>query len=87
MKLKEKLGAALELPGELMSDIAKITVVGNREICIENYKGIIEYTPTSIRISCGSYQLGVFGANLELKTATGEVLYIAGAVEKLEWIA
>lgn len=86
MNLKEKIGAAFELPSELMSDVAKITVVGKNEISIENYKGIIEYTEKIIRIGCVGYQLHICGADLELKTATGEVLYIEGMIEKIEWL-
>ena len=86
MGIKERFGAALELPDELMSDTAKLTVTGFREISIENYKGIIEYTTQEIRIGCKGYQVNITGTNLELKVATGEVVFIKGQIRKIEWI-
>lgn len=86
MNFKERLGAALELPSELMSDVAKITIVGVREISVENYKGIIEYTTNEIRMGCAGYQINILGTGLELKAATGEVVFIEGKIEKIEWV-
>lgn len=86
MGIKERFGAALELPDELMSDTAKLTVTGVREISIENYKGIIEYTTQEIRIGCKGYQVSITGTDLELKVATGEVVFIEGQIRKIEWV-
>ncbi len=86
MGLKERIGAALELPSELVEDVAKVTVVGKREVSIENYKGIIEYSSERVRIGCTGYQVNVVGDGLELKVATGEVLYISGTVKTMEWL-
>ena len=86
MGIKERFGAALELPDELMSDTAKLTVTGVREISIEKYKGIIEYTNQEIRIGCKGYQVSITGTDLELKVATGEVVFIEGQIRKIEWV-
>ena len=86
MGIKEKIGAAFELPSELMSDLAKITVVGTNEISIENYKGIIAYTTQEIKVGCAGYQVSIYGTDLELRVATGEVLYVDGRIEKVEWL-
>ena len=86
MGLKEKIGAALELPNELVEDVAKVTIVGKNEVSIENYKGIVEYSNERVRVGCTGYQVTVTGEKLELKVATGEVLFITGTVRSMEWL-
>lgn len=86
MGLKEKIGAALELPDDLVEDVAKVTVIGKKEVSIENYKGIIEYSSDRVRVGCNGYQLTITGNDLEMKIATGEVLFINGTVKSLEWL-
>lgn len=38
---KEKILNKLDLPSDISLDLPKIIVIGNREITIENHKGII----------------------------------------------
>lgn len=38
---KEKILSKLDFPSDISLDLPKIIVVGNREITIENHKGII----------------------------------------------
>ena len=40
---KQQVVDNLNLPKDLMYGASIITCIGNREACVENYKGIIEY--------------------------------------------
>ena len=55
-----------------------ISTIGNREMTIENYVGILEYTDETIIIKCKSVVLKIQGSELELKTMNENFLYIIG---------
>ena len=48
-QIKEKMVSAMDLPKDVIQNASVITILGRNELCIENYRGIIEYTDTLIR--------------------------------------
>lgn len=85
--IKEKVSEMLELPREIVLDIPKLVFVGNKELSIENYKGIIEYSENIIRINTNTHMLKITGYNLEIKTITEEEVLVNGNIAGLEFIA
>lgn len=51
---KNHMVESLELPKDLVYRAAIVTVMGNRELLLENYKGILEYEKEYIRIQAKS---------------------------------
>ena len=45
---KEQLAESLKLPKDMLLGASILTMTGSHELWVENYKGIIEYTPQSI---------------------------------------
>ena len=46
-QIKEKMVSAMDLPKDVIQNASVITILGRNELCIENYRGIIEYTDIS----------------------------------------
>lgn len=84
--LKEKFTEMLALPKEIVLDLPKITMLGNGQIVIENYKGIIEYDSEKIRINTAMGLIKIFGQNLEINTVTNEEILITGKVSNVEFL-
>lgn len=84
--LKEKMAEVLELPKEIILDLPKITMFGDRNLFIENYKGIIEYDNNRIRINTGKGIIRVTGESLMIKEITSEDLMIDGEIVSLEFL-
>lgn len=84
--IKSDISEALELPKEIMLDLPKISMIGNLELRIENHKGIIEYTPTQIRVSSNSGMLKILGRNLYIKIIIKEEIVIIGEIQHFEFI-
>lgn len=84
--LKKKVAGALELPKEVMLNLPLISLTGNEELLIENYRGIIEYTETTARLNTACGVLRIDGRGLVLKELTSESLLITGRLAKLEFI-
>ena len=76
----------LELPKEIVFNLPLITVIGNEEINIENYKGVIEYNPERIRINTSCGVIKIQGEKLLLKQITAENISVAGIILKFEYI-
>lgn len=85
-RFKEKFTEMLALPKEIVLDMPKITMLGNSQIIIENYKGIIEYDSERIRINTARGLIKIFGQNLEINTITNEEVLITGKVSNVEFL-
>jgi sporulation protein YqfC len=85
-KLKEKVAEILELPKEVVLDLPKITMFGDRNMLVENYKGIIEYDDNKIRVNTGRGIIKVTGEKLMIREITSEDLMIDGDIVSLEFL-
>ena len=85
-RLMGKFTEMLELPKEIVMNIPKLTMVGNGDLIIENYKGIIEYTEARIRINTGIGTIRMTGTGLLIREITSEDIIISGELKVLEFI-
>lgn len=80
--IKEKFSNMMELPKELLLDISRMTVLGNEDILIENYKGIVEYEENIIRLN---NHINIFGENLNVEEITDAEIMITGKFNSIEF--
>jgi sporulation protein YqfC len=86
VKLKEKITEILELPKEIVLNMPKLTMLGNGDLIIENYKGIVEYEDNRIRINTNSGIIKVTGDRMLIKEITSEDIMIYGEINSLEFL-
>ncbi len=84
--VKEKFVEILELPKELVMDRPKLTMIGNCDIMIENYKGIVEYDSERLRINTGAGIVKLTGTGLYIKEITSEDIIVSGTIHSLEFV-
>jgi len=84
--LKEKFTEALELPKEIVMNVPKLTMVGNGDLIIENYKGIIEYDNDRIRVNSGIGIIKITGERLVIREITSEDILVSGEITSMEFI-
>lgn len=83
---KEQLSSMFELPTDIIDDIPKIVMLGNKEIHIENFISLIEYTEQKIRVSTKSGILIIDGIKLEAKKMTADYLWIKGTILQISFV-
>ena len=83
LNLKEKIANVLALPKEVALDLPIVTATGRGELTIENYKNLIEFTDTAIRIRTREGTIAITGERLILKQVTAENLLIKGRVSEI----
>ncbi len=83
--LRERMADNLEASKEIVLDVPKIVFVGSREVVVENYKAISEYTESKIVLESNPCGLRFSGRELEIKSITREMLFITGKIQKMEF--
>lgn len=81
--LREIMAQALEIPMEL-SDLSKTTLLGNKEINIQNFKGIIEYDTKIVRLNTKDFMIKIWGENLNIKNINDEDITVSGIISGIE---
>ncbi len=84
--LRERMADELNVSKEMILDVPKMVFIGDREVVVENYKSIVEYTETKIVLEANPRGLRFLGQGLEIKSITREMLFITGKITKLEFV-
>ena len=58
---REKTAALLDLPAEGVAGTPKVSLTGDRELYLENYKGILAYGKEEIHVNGGPGSFGSWG--------------------------
>lgn len=85
-KLNWILADMLELPKDLVLEMPRITLVGQRELYLENHKGIIEYDLKQIKINLARGYLEIEGDDMEIKFIIQDELSISGSIKSLRFV-
>ncbi len=78
---KEQVVDTLKLPKDLLLGASIVTLTGNREAWIENYRGIVEYSDTFVLLQGKACQIGILGKELSIDYYTNEDMKITGYIE------
>jgi len=77
---KEKIINSLQLPKDMMMGASIVSITGNNEAWIENYKGILEYTECRIVLQGKNCQICFEGKHLSIDYYTNEDMKISGCI-------
>lgn len=80
---REILVESLKLPKDMMMGAFMLSMTGNREAFIENYRGILEYTDTCILLQTKSGQVRFEGTGLIIEYYTNEDMKISGYIQSV----
>ena len=82
-KMTGRVTDQLKLPKDLMLGAAIVTVTGRREVLISNYKGILEYEDSFIRVQTKNCRILISGSHLAIDYYTNEEMKITGFIESI----
>ncbi len=77
----------MELPKDVIYGDVLLRIAGNKEIIIENYKGILLYTTEEIAIACKGFTIRVYGENLHIQYFSGYDMKISGPFHRIDYIS
>lgn len=82
--LLERTAQALDLPVDVLAGLPRVELVGDREVRMENHRGILAYGEQEIHVSGGSFVIKVQGEGLKLRAMTGLELLITGHISAIQ---
>lgn len=89
-KEREALGRVmadwLELPGDLVLDLPKITLLGRNEMTIENHRGMIECSTTRMRVNLARGYLEIQGENLQIRSLYADEVQFIGQIGQVRFL-
>ena len=84
-QIKEKMVSAMDLPKDVIQNASVITILGRNELCIENYRNIIEYTDSLIRIQTKTGRIHIIGRNLVIAYFRDDGMCVVGEIGTIEY--
>ncbi len=84
-KLRDKVAESLGSSKEVILDLPRLVFIGNRELTVENYKSIGEYSESLIVLDANPCKLKITGGGLEIKSIASELIYICGKISAVEF--
>ena len=82
---KEQMITSLSLPKDMMLGASVVTITGNMEAWVENYKGIIKYHDKQIILQGKNCQISFEGQSLSIDYYTNEDMKISGQIESVRY--
>lgn len=80
-----KISKLLDMPDEISSFVPKITMLGFKKIRIENYKNILEYQDTNVRLNTESGVINISGIDLKMEEMTTDDIIVDGRIKSLDF--
>lgn len=84
-KASELASDKLGLPKELIMNIPKLSIAGNKELFLENYQNIVEYTDRIIRIKTKDYVVRITGEYLKITQMDADNLFAKGDFREISF--
>lgn len=83
---KELFVETLKLPKDVCMGAMRVTLTGNSEAWIENYKGILEYSDSMILLQGKVCQVCLEGRGLTIDYYTNEDMKISGCICNVRYL-
>jgi sporulation protein YqfC len=84
--ITKAMAELLEIPGDLVLDLPRLTITGRNELYLVNHKGIIEYSTVRMRINLSRGFLEVEGKNLEIQALMPDEMKVLGEISSIKYI-
>lgn len=79
----EDLSGFLHLPADILAGAPIITATGRNEICLENYKGIIEFDGKVLKVQTKQCKICIEGKQLSILYFTEDEMRITGYIQAI----
>ncbi len=83
---KELVVESLKLPKDSVLGASIVTLTGNTDAFVENYKGIIEYTSQMILLQGKNCKIEICGRRLTIIYYTNEDMRIGGWIDSVRYL-
>lgn len=77
---------SLKLPKDSLLGASIVTITGNTEVFVENYKGLLEYSSETILLQGKNCKIELTGKRLNIVYYTNEDMKISGSIYNVRYL-
>ena len=81
-KLTAKL---LDLPQDVVLDLPRFTMIGNRQLYIENHRGVLHFSSDTLKLGLSQGKLEIRGKELVIRAILPEEVFIEGIISDIRY--
>lgn len=82
-RVESSLVELLDLPADVVFDLPRLTVIGNRRVVVQNHRGIVAYTPRQVRVGATGGEVEITGEELQLEAILSEEVVVRGRIARI----
>ena len=82
----KKISQSVNVPPDILEGATIVTMYGGQSALVENYKSIIEFTPSHIKLQGKHIRLLFEGMNLQIDHFTRDDCKICGNIQEVHYI-
>lgn len=84
-RLRRALADGLDLPGDIVFDLPRVTVLGHLQLTVENHRGLLEFLPERVAIGTASGRLVVTGTALMVGVVREGEITVTGRLAEVRF--
>lgn len=85
-RLSKWTAKLLDLPQDVVLDLPRFTMIGNRQLYIENHRGVLHFASDTLRLALSQGSMEIHGRELVLRTILPEEVFIEGIISDIRYI-
>lgn len=84
-RLRGWTNGVLDLPQDVLQEMPRITLIGNKELYIENHRGVLHFSPELLRLALAKGYLEISGEGLVIRNILGQELAVVGVIGEIRY--
>ena len=84
--LRKWTSEALDLPQDVLFDMPRLTLIGSKQLYIENHRGVVHFSEDKLVLDLSVGQLEVSGAELVIRNIMPEEVAVEGHIKNIQYI-
>lgn len=84
-RLSRLTAKLLDLPQDVVFDLPRFTMIGNRQLYIENHRGILHFNSDLLKLGLSQGKVEVHGKELVIRAILPEEIFIEGVISDIRY--
>lgn len=81
----ERIAEFTEIPKDYIMNLPRITILGTKEVYVDNYKGLLEYSREIIRLATTNKIIIIKGTELIITRIVEDAVFVGGNIISVEF--
>ena len=82
-RLRHWTARVLELPQDVVFDLPRLMMIGDRQLHIENHRGVIHFSPDRLSLRLPNGSLEIAGRDLVIRGIWAEEMLVEGVITQV----